>query len=510
VETVPLAHLVRAARRIGRSASEIAARMEELGYSTAVGHETVGVDPDDLVLLSRDLDGSRPWLDPAQPVVLPHLLKAAQRTNRTVRDVVARLLRVGLQIDVDISVLPIETLDPADLIMASRDLDGSFPWVDQSEPVSLVHLVRVAHRLQRDIADVAARLAALGYPLTPGCEALHTEADDLVLISRDLDGASPWLDPSETVSAVHLVRAAEKSGRAPASVVARLALFGFRSVTADLTGVTLTADDLTMLSRDLDASYPWLDPERPVSTLHLLRAAESTSRPVAEVASRLASLGYEVTVNPDEIIVDHLDPDDVTLASVDLDGAHPWLDITQPVPAVHLLRAARVTGRDLHDVAARLTVFGYTVRTDFGELTVDQLTRDDLLITSRDLDGSDPWIPPGERILLPHVLQAARRTRKPAAEIVHRLRQLGYPVEVDLTAVSTDKIRSSDLVFASNDLDGTRPWLDPDLPVPLSHVLAAAHKVHQPISEIARRLEALGYRAPDLDVRLPRAFPGGF
>jgi hypothetical protein len=509
VELVPLAHLVRAAKRIGRSASEIAGRLEELGYSAAVGHETVGVDPDDLVLLSRDLDGSRPWLDPSVPVVLPHLLKAAQRTGRPVPNIVARLTRVGLQIDADLSVLPVESLDPADLILASRDLDGSFPWLDQAEPVSLVHLVRVAHRLQRDIADVAARLHVLGYPLTPGCEALHTETDDLVLISRDLDGASPWLDPAETVAAVHLVRAAEKAGRPASSVVSRLAQFGFRCVAADLDGASLSPDDLVMLSRDLDGSYPWLDPDRPVTTLHLLRAAESTNRPVAEVAARLIALGHQVPVNPDEIIVDHLDPDDVTLASVDLDGAHPWLDITQPVPAVHLLRAARVTGRDLHDVAARLTVFGYQVRTDFGELTVDQLNRDDLLITSRDLDGSDPWIPPGERILLPHVLQAARRTRKPPAEIVARLRQLGYPVEVDLSVVATDKIRSSDLVFASNDLDGTRPWLDPDLPVSLSHVLAAAHKVHQPIGEIARRLEALGYHTPDLDVRLPRGLPGG-
>jgi len=39
VEIVPLAHLVRAALRIGRNASDIAARLEDLGYSTAVGHE---------------------------------------------------------------------------------------------------------------------------------------------------------------------------------------------------------------------------------------------------------------------------------------------------------------------------------------------------------------------------------------------------------------------------------------------------------------------------------------
>ena len=179
------------------------------------------------------------------------------------------------------------------------------------------------------------------------------------------------------------------------------------------------------------------------------------------------------------------------------------------MPVIHLLRAARVVGRDLHDIAARLTLFGYTVSTDLGELGVDQLTRDDLVITSQDLDGSDPWLDADEKILLPHLLQAARRTRRPPHEIAARLRQLGYTVDVDLTGVPVKEIRSADLAYASNDLDGTRPWLDPDEPVSLAHLLAAASKLRKPVGEITARLELLGYRAPDLDVRLPRPRPGG-
>ena len=511
VELVPLAHLVRAARRIGRSASDIAARMETLGYSTAVGHETVGTDPDDLTLLSRDVDGSRPWLDPARPVLLPHLLKAAHRTGRPVRDVVARLRRVGLSIDIDIDALPIEELEPHDLVMTSRDLDSSFPWLAPLEPVPLLHLIRVAHRLGRDASEVAARLAVLGYRLAPGCEGIRTDVDDLVIVSRDLDGAAPWLGPADAVSPIHLLRSAERTGRGVREIAARLASFGFTAgVDADaVADVQLTPDDLVILSRDLDGSQPWLEPIRLVTTIHLLRAAEAVGQTVSQIAARLDQLGHQVPVNPDEIIVDHLDPDDATMTSVDLDGAHPWLDVSQPVPAVHVLRAARLTGRDIHDVAARLTIFGYTVRTDIGQLTVDELTRDDLVITSQDLDGSDPWIHPGERIGLPHLLQAARRTRRSAQEIAGRLEQLGYRVDVDLSGIAVDKVRSADLVFASNDLDGTRPWLDPEQPVPLAHLVAAAHKLHQPLGEVARRLELLGYTPPDLDVRLPRVQPGG-
>jgi hypothetical protein len=160
-------------------------------------------------------------------------------------------------------------------------------------------------------------------------------------------------------------------------------------------------------------------------------------------------------------------------------------------------------------VAARLTVFGYQVSTNLGTVKSDQLTRDDLIITSGDLDGSEPWLQPTEPILLPHLLQAAKRTRRPAREIAARLEHLGYTVDVDLTAIAIDKIQSNDLIFASNDLDGSRPWLNPDYPVAVAHLLYAASKTHRPVTEVAQRLQVLGYRTPDLDVRLPRARPGG-
>jgi hypothetical protein len=511
VEIVPLAYLVRAARRIGRHPSEIANRLEELSYTTAVGHETVSSDPDDMLFMSRDLDSSRPWLDPTNPVLLPHLLKAAHRSGRAVREVAARMTRLGYSFDMDLDAMPVDKFDPADLVLASRDLDGAFPWLDPSEPVKLLHLIRVANKVGREVSDVAARLAVLGYALPPGCEGLSTTSDDLILLSRDLDRASPWLDLAEAVTPIHLLRCAKQTGRPVVEVGARLTLLGF-ALGVDpevITNVEIAQDDIALTSRDLAGSPPFLDAAKPVSTLHLLRAAENTGQPVAAIGARLKELGYRLATEPDEIIVDHLDGDDTVITSVDLDGAHPWLDPTEPVPAVHLLRAARVTGRDVHDITARLTVFGYTVRTELGELTVDQLTRDDLVITSQDLDGSDPWLKQDEPVGLPHVLQASRRIRKAATEVAARLRQLGYAVDVDLSAIAVDKIRSNDLTYASNDLDGNRPWLDRDRPVSVSHLLAAANKAHQPVRDVAERLTLMGYSTPDLDMRLPRALPGG-
>ncbi|GAA3448772.1 wHTH domain-containing protein [Dactylosporangium matsuzakiense] len=511
VDIVPLVHLVRAARKTGRSAVEVAARLDQLGFEPSVGAETVGVDPDDLIFTSRDVDGTRPWLQPDQSVHLVHLLRAAHRTGRSVHQVVARLRRLGFEVDVDVDVLPLEQFGPKDLTIASRDLDGSHPWLDPREPVTLLHLLRAAHKVGLPADETAARLALLGYPLDGGWETLTTEPDDLVLISRDLDSTSPWLDLNEEVAPVHVLRAAERSARPVTEVAARLRSFGFR-LGGNLDAievVKLEPEDLQLASRDLDGSQPWLDSSRPVPLIHLLRAAEATGREVREVATRLAACGYRVDIDPDAILIDHLEPDDLTITSEDLDGSDPWLDPMKPIPTIRILRAAQRTRRSVHDIAARLTFLGYAVSLQGGGPSLDQVEPDDLLITSRDLDGSQPWLDLDEQVPLPHLLQAARRVRRPVHEIAARLETLGYTVDVDLSSIAVDSVKPNDLLLASTDLDGSRPWLDASQPVPLNHLLAAAQKIRKPIEEVSTRLRALGYSVPDVDSRLPRLRPGG-
>ncbi|UWZ37150.1 hypothetical protein Drose_02220 [Dactylosporangium roseum] len=511
VDIVPLVHLVRAARKTGRSASEVAARLDALGFEPSVGAESVGVDPDDLIFTSRDVDGTRPWLQPDQPVHLVHLLRAAHRSGRPVDQVVTRLRQLGFDVDVDVEVLPIEQFGPKDLTIASRDLDGSHPWLDPREPVTRLHLIRAAHKVNLPAQESAARLALLGYALEAGWESLVTEPDDLVLISRDLDGASPWLDPSEEVAPVHVLRAAERVARPVQEVAARLRSFGF-TLGGDLDAievVKLEPEDLQLASRDLDGSQPWLDSSRPVPLIHLLRAAESTGREVGDVAARLAACGYRVDVDPDAILIDHLEPDDLTITSEDLDGSDPWLDPMKPVPTIRILRAAQRTRRSVHDIAARLTFLGYAVSLHGAGPSLDQVEPDDLLITSRDLDGSQPWLDLDEQVPLPHLLQAARRVRRPVHEIAARLETLGYHVDVDLSSIAVDAVKPNDLLLASTDLDGSRPWLDAAQPVPLNHLLAAAQKTRKPIEDVSARLRALGYSVPDVDSRLPRLRPGG-
>ena len=53
--------------------------------------------PSDALLLSVDIDGSAPWLDPVEIVPLAHLVRAARRIGRSASEIAARLERARLQ-----------------------------------------------------------------------------------------------------------------------------------------------------------------------------------------------------------------------------------------------------------------------------------------------------------------------------------------------------------------------------------------------------------------------------
>jgi hypothetical protein len=268
-----------------------------------------------------------------------------------------------------------------------------------------------------------------------------------------------------------------------------------------------------IISRDLDGKHPWLAAVHPVPVLHLLRAAEITGSSVDDVSARLTRLGFRIAVDQfahlAEGIIGSFGPDDATIVSRDLDGEQPWLDASEPVQVLHLLRAAKAVDWDVADVAARLMLLGFTVRTDQGGLDIDRKTREDLLIVaSSDLDGEDEFLDPDEKVQPGHVLKAARRTHGSPDQVTQWLRQVGYTVD-DPPAVPPDGIRSADITLLSADLDGEQPWLDLDHRVSLGHLFAAARKARAPIADVRARLEWYGFRTADPAVRLPRLRPGG-
>ncbi|MGC4914399.1 hypothetical protein, partial [Streptomyces albogriseolus] len=179
------------------------------------------------------------------------------------------------------------------------------------------------------------------------------EEGDLRLISRDLDGHSPWLDPNRAVSLGHIVQAATAVGRAPEEVATRLTALGYRTPASPLP--SLEEGDLRLISQNLIEGAPWLDPGRPVHPAHIIHAASRTGSTIDHTTTRLSALSYRVPA----IRGSFPEPDDLLLISVDLDSKAPWLDPNDPVHPAHILQAARTTARTPRAVITRLAELGY-------------------------------------------------------------------------------------------------------------------------------------------------------
>ncbi|MFJ1990039.1 wHTH domain-containing protein [Streptomyces asiaticus] len=153
-----LGHVLTVAQEMGRRPADIVARLAELGHDrpSAVPDPP---DPDDLRILSEELDGQPPWLERNNVVGvrLRHILRAAVATGRGPADIAERLDALGHWLHQN-AKLP-AVADVADIRLLET-VDRSF-----LDGVHLEHVLRSASLTGRSPADVASRLTALGYRL---------------------------------------------------------------------------------------------------------------------------------------------------------------------------------------------------------------------------------------------------------------------------------------------------------------------------------------------------------
>jgi hypothetical protein len=219
-------------------------------------------------------------------------------------------------------------------------------------------------------------------------------ADDLVLISRNMDAKAPWLDSGTVVSTMRLFTASMRFGHSPAVVADRVAGLGYRLDTNRdrLPNQPLTASDVFLLSGNLDGNAPWLYPGARVTADHLFTAATRLGRSPAAMPDRLSELGYRVSIDRARLPIQPLTDDDVTILSRKLDAKAPWLDLAAEVSSGHLLTAAMRLRRSPAAVADWLAALGYRLGTDRDLLPNQPLTRNDVTMLSRNLDGKEPWL----------------------------------------------------------------------------------------------------------------------
>ncbi len=491
---VPLGHVLQFAEVVGCRAQEAADRLEELGFRLQAGMvlpETAA--PDDLLILSRDLDGIPPWLDGSDPVPLGHVLSAAERTKRRPAQVAARLTELGLH-PAEGVVLP-ETAEPDDhrfLSSGGLRVPRKWPWLDGSDPVPLGHVLSAAERTKRRPAQVAAKLTQLGLRLPEGAvppEAV--EPGDLTILSRGLQGSTPWWDAASPVPLAHVLVAAHVLKRSPERVAARLVQLGLRLSEGAVPPRAVAPEDLALLDEGTDRKKEWLNVTRPVPMGHVLAVAARTKRRPEEVAARLAELGLSLTeaTEPPEVV----EFDDLVILSRGFDREPPWLDGSDPVSLGHVLAVAERTKRRPVEVGARLAELG--LRLAEGTVLPDAVGVDDPAILSRDVDRVAPWLDETEPVRFSHVLMAADRLGRRPETVAARLAELGLRMAEGATQL--EKIELEDLRLFSQGSQEGYEWLDKKTPVKLWHVFQGAVLSGRSLVDVARRFRECGFVLDD-------------
>lgn len=479
-------HVIVVAIRQGRSPQEVASSIELYGDLLEVEVPKLNwPELDDLapefdpVLLSRRLDGCAPWL--TGKVSPGHLLRAAGASKLSVAEVINRLARYAEAASLQLPTfeeldLPCSSPTAEDVLMLSRHLDGTAPWV--AGLVHPGHVFGAASRLGQPVQRVLARLSDYATALrlqipgvdpAPLAEANWSPSDVAIALSTRLNGLAPWL--SGIPSAAHVARVAQHLARHPSDVAHLLSSLA-PSMGIELDGMVtsrepLTQEQLALVRRDIALRENW------VTTLNkrqFIEASASTGRAPRELLDAIRPLvptfGLDVAVDPDELPTRELDEIDLALLSVDADGRPEW---RKKVSADHVLRVAARLTLAPRDVARRLHELHGLVRIQGSARDLDSFPTEPLNQLQAAMFGGARdkrfrrVIPPGK------ILHDSLSTGQAISAVVDEYRRfaalLGLRIAVPHGSEVPERVADTlDCVIASVHADGSHPWWSNDAP----------------------------------------------
>ncbi|MFC3572905.1 hypothetical protein ACFOZ0_06360 [Streptomyces yaanensis] len=410
-------HVLWVASRAGLTPRQVVRRAEQLHIAVLPADRYPNAEPDplDLALLSLGLGGEPGWCSTDDPVPLNHFIEAHVRHGASIPKIAERMRWYGFDVSAA-DGLP-ERMTEDSLQLLSMGGDGEGGWWTTEAPIPPGHVLSMARRTGRTVADVGEELRRYGLTVADLPELRGPE--DLLLLSRDLNGKPAWIGPDETVPYSHLLAAARACHMDVADVAAVLDAYGLSRRTTALNEWSASDRMLIGYSGDMPTLWPnglvfsWAD---------LLRAAAKLRMSPRAAVDRLRRLGASASLTlPDEL--DEID-EELLDPSVEI-----WESRSNDDTAISmndLLLTARRVKRSPVVVSARLRSYGFDVPRH-SRLESDDV-RDDLLILSRDLDSRFPWLDSEEPVLLGHICAVSGRLGIPILEAADRLRRLGMNV----------------------------------------------------------------------------------
>ncbi|WP_433291145.1 HD domain-containing protein [Actinoplanes sp. CA-030573] len=387
--------------------------------------------PSDGVLVSRNLDGKEPWLDPSEQVSAAHVLVAGVVLEWPLPRVVDRLREIGVR--VPDHPWTTAALEGDDLRLLAEGREGRGPWLDLTSPVPAQHVVRAAALLGWSFAKVAGRLRDLGATVTGSWSSSPVTADDQRLLriepdeGRSIvgpDDLDRWLDPASRVDPSHVIGAAAALGWSPRRVVDRLRQLGAEVPELAWPDKPFLEDDRRLMSRNGNGKAPWLDLSAPIPSRLVLSTASSLRWSPRRTADRLQELGAQVAAL--SWAADPLSAEDRILLTHAGFGPGMWLDLSDPVPAGHVVVCAAALLWSPRQVIDRLEALGAHVA-DFVWPDITISAEDRQIVSSPDRRHRS-WLDPFRPVPVEHVFWAAAMLAWSPRRVADRLHQLGLTV----------------------------------------------------------------------------------
>lgn len=386
-----------------------------------------------------------------------------------------------------------ESQDPDDIVIASHNLNGTYPWQDPGKQVPYGRVLLIAAQLKWSPAAVVGRLKALGYTDIQRAEGPLPDAvepDDAPLFKsvEQRWGLLP-VDVDKTVPLRQIIESAALTNRSPADVARRMTAYGYRIGTG-ARPLSETANPRDIMLIRTDRRGEWLDWGDEVAAGHVLEAAQELSCSPHFAAERLIALGLRLPYTPEP-------GDERILRYADTPGGG-WIGRWGSPPVAHILTVAQETGRPPADIVARLRELGCQQP---GGTVPDAPEPDDLVLLSENLDGRTPWLMKNHVVGLQvrHILRASLATGRAPADVTARLTTLGHWLHENANLPETAEDADIRLLATL-----TRSYLDD---VNLEYVLRSASLTGRSPADVATRLTELGYRLPD-EVKYPEVRPG--
>jgi|GEM_PF-2185447 len=307
-EPISKAWVIVAAAASRNSPSVVAERLRKLGATVdECDYDEIRLSADDQRLLSRDLDGSGPWVDIAGPLSFSHIVIAALSLDRSPLEISARFAE--LEIEVALPPGPAGTLGLDDRKILSQDISGYAPWLPTHKPVPAAHILAAAAEVGQSPSAVASRLRE--FDLTVPELAWPSDGQlswqDRILISVNATGKPPWIPLEEALAVSQIMALAGRTGSSAAAVATRFAELGVKVPAHDWSDDILQPTDWLLIAlpwlhdRIVRYEIVWPDISRPLELYHLAPSINGTRLTVAQAARRMQQLGFML---PPEMIVE--------------------------------------------------------------------------------------------------------------------------------------------------------------------------------------------------------------